>query len=337
MYNLFEALTTTDQFALQLVNELDLPNVNVTAAQISAQIRQQLEEYAPVALHPLFRLAQPEIERANGITASERENAATGSANTTNADEATAAATDVGEQVGPKIVDPGVVDFDPDNSFRCVIKLNVTLGDRLYTDQFEWSLLNPHSEAENLAKLTCADMGLGGEWVSALVHAIAEEVLKLKREVCENGGMMPLGSQEGFLTVDGQTIRSFADRASANQWGPKIETLTKDEIEKREAERMRHLRRQRRELGRFSSMAGGLTPQASFTGGAGAFFVGGAGDNGETSESLGRGERSRRKKRKINSMSPPPRAYASGGRDTPDTGNGGQAVYGAGVGTLGDS
>jgi chromatin structure-remodeling complex subunit SFH1 len=56
LWNLHEALMTPDQFAKQFVDELDLPTDRKPQIiyNIAGQIRQQLEEYAGVALHPLF-------------------------------------------------------------------------------------------------------------------------------------------------------------------------------------------------------------------------------------------------------------------------------------------
>ena len=56
LWNLHEALMTPDQFAKQFVDELDLPidRKPQIIYNIAGQIRQQLEEYAGVALHPLF-------------------------------------------------------------------------------------------------------------------------------------------------------------------------------------------------------------------------------------------------------------------------------------------
>ena len=57
LWNLHESLVTPDQFAKLLVDELDLPMERKAGFvhQIATQIRTQLEEYAGVALHPLFR------------------------------------------------------------------------------------------------------------------------------------------------------------------------------------------------------------------------------------------------------------------------------------------
>jgi chromatin structure-remodeling complex subunit SFH1 len=65
LWNLHETLTTTDQFAQTMVQDLDLPNRAQMASEISKQIRTQLEEYAGVALHPLFHSQQ--MSTANGM------------------------------------------------------------------------------------------------------------------------------------------------------------------------------------------------------------------------------------------------------------------------------
>ncbi len=108
----------------------------------------------------------------------------------------------------------------------------------------------------------------------------------------------------------------------AEEWEPKIETLSKEEIEKREGDRERQLRRLRRETARFSSntgMAGGVPL---------GFGFGGLIEQEE--ERMGRGERSK-KKRRFRSLSPLARSGTPGGRGTPDVGAGGN--YGGG-GTL---
>ncbi|KAB8748962.1 hypothetical protein FH972_026513 [Carpinus fangiana] len=57
LWNLHEALMTPDQFAKTLVDELDLPPERKFAfiLDIAKQIREQLEQYAGIALHPLFQ------------------------------------------------------------------------------------------------------------------------------------------------------------------------------------------------------------------------------------------------------------------------------------------
>ncbi|KFY20376.1 hypothetical protein V491_03764, partial [Pseudogymnoascus sp. VKM F-3775] len=315
LWNLHETLTTTDQFAQCMVQDLDLPNRQALAMEISKQIRTQLEEYAGVALHPLFHSQQTPAANGTAIktiqaSTASRDHSATPAMSgrgtplhaphlSTNgfstpvkavAQEVTATALPI-----PQDAD----DYNPDDTYRCIITLNINLSNNLYTDKFEWSLLHPPGTAEIFAKQTCADMGLSGEWVPAMTHAIYEAVLRLKKEACESGGLVGgYGGEIPNEAVHGSEAGwRYDNEQLADEWEPKVEVLSKEEIEKREGDRERQIRRMRRETARFSSntgMLGGM-PQS---GGPGFF------DQGEpTEERMGRGERSK-KKRRFRSLSP---------------------------------
>ncbi|KAH0556192.1 hypothetical protein GP486_005880 [Trichoglossum hirsutum] len=348
LWNLHETLITPDQFAQVLVNDLDLPNSTVTAALISSQIRTQLEEYAGVALHPLFHSAHSTTVNGAAVktirASLSRDQSSTPAPPTAAATPATNGGPQTEIHAAPADQINGVAasaapfpsaesdEHNPDDTYRCIITLNINLLNKLYTDKFEWSLLHPPGSAEKFAKHTCADLGLAGEWVPAVTHAIYEAVLRQKKEACESGGLVGgngYGGEIENLAADGQEAGwRFDNEQLADEWEPRVETLSKEEIEKREGDRERQIRRLRRETARFSSstgMAGGM-PQGT----PGGFF-----DNTETSETpMGRGERSK-KKRRFRSLSPVGRAGTPGGRGTPDVGSGGVAGYGGGGG-LGD-
>ncbi|KAI1855417.1 hypothetical protein JX265_007750 [Neoarthrinium moseri] len=349
LWNLHETVITTDQFATTLVQDLDLPNQGAIANEISKQIRTQLEEYAGVALHPLFHSedATPKPTTNVGAVAaalqsSLRDSPATpatpvhapvsalggfstpipngaetpSKAPTSTVPEVTATATPI-----PADID----DSSPDDTYRCIVTLNINLASNLYTDKFEWSLLHPPGTAEAFAKVTCNDLGLTGEWIPAMTHAIYESVLRLKKEACEAGGL---------VTGWGATGSEFPNDAAhgadagwrydpehiADEWEPKIEILSKEEMEKREGDRERQIRRLRRETARFSSNAGML----------GGMPLGGSFGVEIEEERMGRGERSK-KKRRFRSLSPLARSGTPGGRGTPDVGYGG-----GGIGSLTD-
>ncbi|EED23663.1 RSC complex subunit Sfh1, putative [Talaromyces stipitatus ATCC 10500] len=322
LWNLHEAIATPDEFAITFVRELDLPDQARLADAISGQIRSQLEEYAGVALHPLFQQAQVApnpTDQATGISRDVSSTPAPANAPTPSTP-------------GPNNTvtitkDPLVNDslLNPDDAYRCVLNLNINLQNKLYTDKFEWSLLHPPGMAEEFAKITCADLGLGGEWVSAISHGIYEAVLKLKKEVCESGGMVS-GIGAYGNEIDNQAANGaeagwrYDPEGLGDEWEPKVETLSKEEIEKREGDRERQIRRLRRETARFSSTAG-ITPELSRTN---YFDI-------DSEAPLGRGERSKRKRR-FRSLSPAGRSGTPGGRGTPDTSSG--AGYGGGGGTL---
>lgn len=353
LWNLHETLTTTDQFAQTMVQDLDLPNRGQMALEISKQIRTQLEEYAGVALHPLFHSQQ--TTTANGVVttirpADSRDISATpaGSGNATPMSSMTPMRNGLGQSNGtftpsklassfvslPYIEEPEVKasaasilpesdEYNPDDMYRCIVTLNINLSNNLYTDKFEWSLLHPVGTAEMFAKQTCADLGLPGEWVPAMTHAIYEAVLRLKKDACESGGLV--GAYGGEIPNEAahgaEAGWRYDNEHLADEWEPKVEELSKEEIEKREGDRERQIRRVRRETARFSSNTGmsGGAPQAGIANGS--FH-----DGNPDEERMGRGERSKKKKR-FRSLSP--LANTPGRRGTPDVG--GMSGYGGGA------
>jgi chromatin structure-remodeling complex subunit SFH1 len=297
---------------------------------IASQIRQQLEEYAGVALHPLFHSTtapalqgtaahptQP-VASQTGVSTpivSQRTGASTPIVPYTNGTSTPMAngTTQLNGAQTPVTVPNGITAtatalpseelHNPDDTYRCIVTLNINLMNRLYTDKFEWSLLHPPGFAEMFAKTTCADIGLAGEWVSAMTHAIYEAVLRLKKEACENGGLVGDGEidNDAVEPTIGAGWR-YDHEHLCDEWEPKIEMLSKEEIEKREGDRERQIRRLRRETARFSSTSNMDGPRNEFF------------NNVEQQENMGRGERSK-KKRRFRSLSPV-------GRDTPGAGSG---------------
>ncbi|KAF2189782.1 SNF5-domain-containing protein [Zopfia rhizophila CBS 207.26] len=320
LWNLHEALTTPDQFAKVFVDELDFPADRKAALipSIASQIRQQLEEYAGVALHPLFHSTTTPAPNASAAKAVQlapsRDGTSTPAPATNGVSTPVVNGTARGEgSQTPANIPNGITAtatalpsedlHNPDDTYRCIIILNINLLNRLYSDKFEWSLLHPPGFAEMFSRVTCADLGLAGEWVPAMTHAIYEAVLRLKKEACENGGLVGDGEIDNDAVDPVGAGWRYDQEHLCDEWEPKVEILSKEEIEKREGDRERQIRRLRRETARFSSTANMVgTPQNDF-------FA-----NPEQQENMGRGERSK-KKRRFRSLSPV-------GRETPDTGSG---------------
>lgn len=358
LWNLHEAIITPDQFAKTFVDELDFPVMRKQAMilEIAQAIRQQLEEHAPTALHPLFQpsavnpplpqaaptpLVHPPISREESSTPLETDtpNASFLQPPQPNGYQASGASTPMlnGNSELPALsvtAQPLPRDstsssaLNPPDSHRCVLTLSINLQNRLYTDKFEWSLLHPPGFPEIFARQTCADLGLSGEWVPNMAHAIYEASLRLKKDMIDNGGSLAgvVGSGvDGWGTVENEACEVHGTAESALgvgagwrldedglglDWEPKIEVLSKEEIEKREGDRERQLRRARRETARFTT---NYTLQAQSSG-VGDYFAGGLGsgqaNGGGEDERMGRGERSK-KKRRFRSLSPV-------GRETPE-------------------
>ncbi|EXJ79847.1 hypothetical protein A1O3_08132 [Capronia epimyces CBS 606.96] len=366
LWNLHEELLTPDDFAINFVRELDLPNQTALAMNISQQIRTQLEDYAGVAMHPLFHtqpkrtqiadanIAPTPLATANGssrdgtprplLGASISRPASTTPGTPTpstprpislsNGATVTAAASPFPPEQQLGHSDESAEDpyLNPDDTYRCVITLSIYLSSKLYQDKFEWSLLHPPGAAEAFAKQTCADMGLGGEWVMAITHAIYEAVLRLKKEACEGGMVMIGGGAWGSGEIDNQAVRTEegagwrydVDDFGA-EWEPKFEALSKEEIEKREGDRERQLRRLRRETARFSSTAGMVpTTREQEAQQRGSYFdYISVGANGDETPLMGRGERNR-KKRRFRSISPVSKAQTPEGGTSAGAGWGGE-------------
>ncbi|CAJ0586376.1 unnamed protein product, partial [Mesorhabditis spiculigera] len=55
---------------------------------------------------------------------------------------------------------------------RVLIKLNINVGNQNLVDQFEWDMSDPLNNPEEFAKSLCSDLGLGGEFPSAIAYSI---------------------------------------------------------------------------------------------------------------------------------------------------------------------
>lgn len=342
LWNLHEALITPEEFAVTMVRDLDFPNIQALSLAVSSQIRQQLEEYAGVALHPLFQTSATGGGAADATTKNSRnassnhiagprplrdESVLTTTTTTMPAptDMTTPIDQDDNSSTAPAVDD----ELNHDDAYRCVVNLNINLHNQLYTDKFEWSLLHSQGAADEFARVTCADLGLPAEWVGAVSHGICEAVLRLKKEVFESG---TLSAGNGISGLDNQAVfggeagwRYDPDSLGA-EWEPRVEVLSKEEIERREGDRERQLRRMRRETAKFSSTATvPVHPYLASHHAEGSrqtsYSIFDPPDNGEA---FGRGERSK-KKRRFRSISP------GGGRAGTPSGRGGGSGSGGGA------
>jgi hypothetical protein len=140
----------------------------------------------------------------------------------------------------------------------------VQIGTHHLQDHVEWDLLSPLTP-EAFARALCADIGLGGEAVPLIAHAVHEELLKHKRDAVEwgvlGGDPAPADGEAGSLSVlkdktglglgwgkapkDGRgrgpkTLRSvWRDWQEAEEFATRFELLTAEEVERREMERER--------------------------------------------------------------------------------------------------
>lgn len=53
-----------------------------------------------------------------------------------------------------------------------LLQLNIHVGNISLVDQFEWDISNPRNSPEDFARILCADLGLGGEFVTTIAYSI---------------------------------------------------------------------------------------------------------------------------------------------------------------------
>lgn len=117
---------------------------------------------------------------------------------------------------------------------RCVLKLNIHVGNQSLSDQMEWDMGCEENSPEAFAQRLCADLGIGGEFVQAVAYSIRGQLAYNARTYAFSETPLP--------TVE----CAFRRPDDADQWGPSLETLSDAEMEKKIRDQDRNTRRMRR-------------------------------------------------------------------------------------------
>ncbi|KAG1661663.1 SWI/SNF-related matrix-associated actin-dependent regulator of chromatin subfamily B member 1 [Nymphon striatum] len=117
---------------------------------------------------------------------------------------------------------------------RVMIKLNVHVGNISLVDQFEWDMSEKENNPENFSLKLCSELGLGGEFVTAISYSIRGQLSWHQRTYAFSEAPLP--------TVE----LPFRNQTEADQWSPFLETLTDAEMEKKIRDQDRNTRRMRR-------------------------------------------------------------------------------------------
>ncbi|KAM7443546.1 SWI SNF [Porites harrisoni] len=124
--------------------------------------------------------------------------------------------------------------LDQQTDQRVIIKLNIHVGNISLMDQFEWDLSEPQNTPEQFALSLCSDLGLGGEFATAIAYSIRGQLSWHSKTYAFSEAPLP--------TIE-SPIRSGTD---VDNWGPYLETLTDAEMEKKLRDQDRNTRRMRR-------------------------------------------------------------------------------------------
>lgn len=246
VWNINESLIKPENFAKIFCNDLDIPQT--WADTIATQIRAQLEDHEGVA--------SMELGQDGALDTAEQP------AN--------------GEELPECRVILSVRHISVPrcpNPFHPSSQIDVQIANHHLVDHIEWDLLSPLTPEEFSIKLA-AELGLTGEAVPLIAHAVHEELLKHKKDAIEwgvIGGDRDAGEEaaapgekrdrSGFGLVkdktglglgwgraprDGRgpkTLKSvWRDWADAEEFRTTFEELTAEEVERREIERERATR-----------------------------------------------------------------------------------------------
>ncbi|GAA5864456.1 hypothetical protein JCM3774_005133 [Rhodotorula dairenensis] len=136
----------------------------------------------------------------------------------------------------------------PSDELRLLIKLDITLDAIQLVDQFEWDISDPSNNPEAFAGAFAAELGLTGEFVTAISHSIREQVEFYTRSLCI------LGYAPGRGIADEELRRDFLPPVqepfrtdTADDFTPALNQLTADEVERHDREHEREIRRKRRQ------------------------------------------------------------------------------------------
>lgn len=124
--------------------------------------------------------------------------------------------------------------LDQQTDQRVPIKLNIHVGNISLVDQFEWDLSEKHNTAEQFALKLCSELGLGGEFVTAIAYSIRGQL---------SWHQKTYAFSEASLSL---LEFPFRPQTEADSFSPFLETLTDAEMEKKIRDQDRNTRRMRR-------------------------------------------------------------------------------------------
>lgn len=161
---------------------------------------------------------------------------------------------DIVESIKKQIEDYNYVStlqLPPDNEYHVVIDLSVSLNKKLYQDKFEWDLNQSEVTPEQFADIVVADLGLSLEFKPAISHSLHEVIIRLKKEISDGTYNHELHNYQqvaGLIFEKGIRIRTESSVQNGNNiWEPIVEVLTPWELENRDREKERNIRRLKRE------------------------------------------------------------------------------------------
>lgn len=256
VWNAADDAATLEAFALTLCDDVGLPP-QVFVELIKSAVQLQVSEYATSLS---LQVAAPESEE-------QRVGRGRLDANAERvwAQWRSAVLQDAAPPAEPE-ADGAPADL-PADELRILIKLDILVGGVHLLDQFEWDLAADDQAPEHFAAAFTSDLGLVGEFTTAIAHAIREQVsghwrwLSLLGYPYNQLASMDREVRDAFLpAVVPQGLTRAREVTDA--FTPKLMQLSAAEVFQMEREHERDLRRKRRQTkGRRGASVEAFEPQ----------------------------------------------------------------------------
>jgi SWI/SNF-related matrix-associated actin-dependent regulator of chromatin subfamily B protein 1 len=144
---------------------------------------------------------------------------------------------------------PQSVHMPMPEDLRILIKLDIMVGQMKLDDQFEWDLDNASPSPEQFADTYVQDLGLGGEFKTAIAHSIREQVQTYQKSLFLVGH-----PSDGTAVQDDELRLSFLPTLSSAarpmdqvlSFTPQLNHLSDGEIDRTEKDRDKDLARRRK-------------------------------------------------------------------------------------------
>lgn len=144
---------------------------------------------------------------------------------------------------------------------RILIRLDIIVGNVSLQDQFEWDIDNSPESPERFAEVYARDLGLVGEFKTAIAHSIREQVQAYQKSLfiaghpAEGSAALEEEMRNAFLPLVTYVARPQDMVAS---FTPQLNHMTESDIERAEKDRERDMTRRRKRQNR--SKRGGALP-----------------------------------------------------------------------------
>ncbi|KAH8097112.1 hypothetical protein BXZ70DRAFT_895483 [Cristinia sonorae] len=160
--------------------------------------------------------------------------------------------------MGPPPVPVRLDDPEEDESkmqeeMRILVKLDIIVGSVKLEDQLEWDLENTDPSPERFAEVYANELGLAGEFKTAIAHCIREQVQLFQKSLFlvghpSDGSVLQDDDLRMSLLPSLSTGARSMDQVGA--FTPLLNYLSESEIERNEREREKELNRRRRKTTR---------------------------------------------------------------------------------------